>query len=76
MDYERALIRARWATKYLKRGITCRDHAAVASRRALFLRRRGIAAFLHRAFTDGLEWRDWLFLIFLWPHILLEARDV
>ena len=35
-----------------------------------------IAAFLHRAFTDGLEWRDWLFLIFLWPHILLEARDV
>jgi hypothetical protein len=35
-----------------------------------------LAAFLHRAFTDGLEWRVWLFLIFVWPHLLLEARDV
>jgi hypothetical protein len=26
--------------------------------------------------TDGLEWRDWLFLIFLWPHLLLEVTDV
>jgi hypothetical protein len=36
-----------------------------------------IAVFLHMAFTDGLvEWRDWLFLIFVWPYLLLEARDV
>jgi len=35
-----------------------------------------IAAFLHKAFTDGLEWRDWLLLMFVWPHLLLEARDV
>jgi hypothetical protein len=33
-------------------------------------------AFLHKVFTDGLKWRDWLFLIFVWPHLLLEARDV
>ena len=42
----------------------------------LYLSGAAIAAFLHRAFTDGLEWRNWLFLIFLWPHLLLEARDV
>ena len=35
-----------------------------------------IAALLHKAFTDGLERRDWLLLIFLWPQLLLEARNV
>jgi hypothetical protein len=35
-----------------------------------------IAAFLHKAFTGGLERPEWLLLIFLWPHLLLEARDV
>jgi len=35
-----------------------------------------IAAFLHKAFTDGLEWQNWLLMIFAWPHLLLEARDV
>jgi hypothetical protein len=35
-----------------------------------------ISAFLHKAFTDGLEWQNWLLMIFAWPHLLLEARDV
>lgn len=35
-----------------------------------------ITAIMHKAFTDGLEWREWLLLMFLLPHLLLEAKDV
>jgi hypothetical protein len=35
-----------------------------------------IAAVMHKAFTDGLAWRDWLFLILQWPCLLVEAKDI
>jgi len=37
---------------------------------------RGDCRFLHKAFTDGLDWQNWLLMIFVWPEFLLEARDV
>jgi hypothetical protein len=35
-----------------------------------------IATVMHKAFADGLEWREWLFLIFQWPRLLLEAKNI